>query len=267
MQPTSTRAQRARLTILLAAGLLLSSACALPGLDATPRVSSLSLSGDFGASSGSVSAQADLERAGLGSSETATGVRVDAKVGAPHIVFSVDQVSYSGTGTLDATISLGGNTITSGTAVRSEADLGVYSALLLFDLIPGSNAELGIGFGATILDVDASFRDLGTNTLLNTNETIPVPVVAANAGLQFGDLELAAVASGMSIGTGGNSGTLVDIDAFGCWRLLGGTSRLRGSLILGWRQLDIDAEYDSGSDNVDASLTLSGPYLGLELSL
>ena len=42
---------------------------------------------------------------------------------------------------------------------------------------------------------------------------------------------------------------------------------MRGSLILGWRQIDLSANYDSGSDSVEADLTLAGPYLGLEFSL
>ena len=41
--------------------------------------------------------------------------------------------------------------------------------------------------------------------------------------------------------------------------------RASGFLALGWREVSADVEYEDGTDEVDADLSFSGPYLGFVL--
>jgi len=247
--------------------LLLTTGCAIPQLDVTPRYGQLSLEGSFGADAGDVTATASLEDAGLDDDEGIPGLRADLKFGSPHLVLSAGRASWSGTGTVDATLNAGGMTIPAGATVDSDLDLDLYSGLLLWDVFPGKTVEVAIGFGATVFDFDLAMADQGSGMEISSAETLPVPVLAANVGVQLGGIELAALVSGFSLSLDDNEGRFVDADVFARWHVLGGKNHVRSSLILGWRQVDLDVEYEDGGDAFEAEVTLSGPYLGLEITL
>ncbi len=254
-----------RRSILLALGAGLCS-CALPQFDLQPRYGPLDVDGEFGLSSTSVSAKADLTEMGL-EEENAFGARADFKWGLPHLVLSGQTSQHEGTGTLDAQISQGSNTIPFGANVSSSLDVGVYSGLLLFDLFPGKTFELGLGAGVALLDYDISVEDQGTGTTVQSDESLPLPVLAADVGVQLGSFELGLLASGLTFDYGGDSGTLFDGDASLRWRFLGGEDHLRASLVLGWRALLVDVDVEEQGDSVEGNADLSGPYLGLEVTL
>ena len=250
-----------------ALAVVLITGCALPSFDVTPRYASLEVEGGFGASATDVTATASLDQAGLGDSDETLGLRADLKWGMPHLVLSTQSASFSGTGTVDAMLNLGGNMIPIGATVESDMDLGITSAILLFDFFPGKTVELGLGFGAVLIDFDVEMLDTGSSLVITSNETIPIPILAANLGVRLGPFEIAALLSGLSLSYDGNGGSFIDADVFARYRFAGGKNRVRASLIAGWRQIDFDGEYDDGSDEVEADLEVSGPYFGIEFTL
>jgi hypothetical protein len=58
----------------------------------------------------------------------------------------------------------------------------------------------------------------------------------------------------------------LDWDAFLRWAFLGGQERLSGSLLAGYRSINVDLAYQDGSDDIRIDAELAGPYLGLSLA-
>jgi len=248
----------APLVVLLVAG------CSGPQLDIMPRYGQFNVDGDFGATAGGVVLTNTADEMGIEDDDGYVGARVDFKWGLPHLIISAQSTDHSGDGVLANDIDIDGTTITAGTAVATEFDLGLYNALLLFDILPTDNFELGLGFGLSALDVDAEFS--GGGSTITTDELLPVPVLALSGGVQFSRLELAALLSGMDVSIDNNDLSYIDLEAFARLGLIRPDDRGRVSLLLGYRYLDIDLEYEDGSDNVVFDMTFDGPYLGLEVS-
>lgn len=238
------------------------SACSLPRLDAMARYGQYGLDGDIAISSSGASASNDIDTLGLDDTEGAAGAVVDFKWGMPHLSISTQSTSYSGDGTLDADISFDGNTIDAGTDVASDLDLDLTTGVLTFDVLPGP-VELGLGFGVTLVGFDMKFVEDGTGETVDTDERAPIPVLAARAGMQFGSLEVGGLLSGMSVNSGDVDASLFDLDLFGRWNFIGGEDHLGGSLVLGWREVNFDVDYEDGDDDVNLDLGYSGPYIGL----
>ena len=267
---TNTKRKRRRilapLTIALSFGGLAS--CSLPQLDIMPRYGQLTLDGEVGVSATGVTARANTDDMALGDDEEVYGLRADFKLGSPHLVVMGQESSHDGTGTLTAELSQGGITIPLGATVASDLDVGLFSGVLFFDILPGDFWELGLGFGAGMIDLDATFEEVGgLGGIITTDETFYVPLVAVDAGLQFGNLELAALVQGMELIYQGDGGRYVDSDAFLRWRFLGGSKHLRVSLVGGYRYILLDVVYEDGSTDVEVDVSLSGPYAGLEITL
>jgi hypothetical protein len=240
--------------------------CALPSLDVQPRYASLEIDGNAGFSSGGTGAAADLAQAGL-DDDSSVGGRLDFKFGMPHLVVLAQQPSFEGDGTLDVTVSDGTNTINAGANVASSLGLDTYDAALLFDLIPGDTLELALGFGVAYLDLALEFVEDGTGTTVASDESVPVPLLAAAASVWIGPVQVSAFAGGMQYELDDDEVSYIDFDAFARWKLFGGSHRLRASLVGGYRMTDINAEYDDDTSLVDIDLTVQGPYVGLEVSL
>jgi hypothetical protein len=248
--------------------LLLASACSTPRLDVTPRWGTLDIEGELGVASGSVSAKADLNTAGLQEDDSVLGARVDFDWGPSHLMVSGQQSEHGGDGTLDATLSSGGTTITAGTDVASEFDLGLYSAAYTFDFVPTDLLELGLGIGVSYLDIKASFTDSLTSETIDGDEGIPIPVLAARLGTRLWRIDASLQAQGISATVDGDEITYVDLDLMAKLRLLGGEDHLGGHLTAGYRWVDLELEYENDDgDQVDGDATFSGPYIGLTLSI
>ncbi len=91
-------------------------------------------------------------------------------------------------------------------------------------------------------------------------------MLAARAGIELGDFEIAGLLSGTKIDYSDLETTYYDLDLFARWRFIGGSDRARGSVLVGYRYMDVDFDYDDGDDRVEGDLVLDGPYVGLLLS-
>ena len=241
-------------------------ACSAPSLDLMPRYGRLDVSGDAAVSVGPITADADLESAGLDSDDTWLG-RADFKWGLPHLVVLGQDPRFAGSGTLDAEVSAGPVTIPVGADVSSELDVGLYSALLLVDLIPGDTLEIGIGVGVSAIDYRLSVTEDLTSATVTSEEEFIVPVLAADVVFNFGSLELAALASGLQVDYNDEESTIFDADIFARWKFLGGDQHLRASFVAGYRHTLFDLAYEDDGADIDTDFTISGPYAGIEVSL
>lgn len=231
-----------------------------PTLGVTPRYGSFELTGDFAISASGITARADIETAGIEEDNSVPGLQLDFKWGSPHLVVDLQSSEHDGDGTLDAEISSGGVTIPAGADVSSDMHLGIYNALLTFDLLPG-DFELGIGFGAALIDIDSSFVEIGgSGSTIDTDETFPIPLLAVRAGLELGRFAASASLAGMSLKIDDDKATYLDLDAQVRYRLFGGDDHLRGSLLVGYRRIGLDAEYEDGGDDVEFDVTFDGFY-------
>jgi len=263
--PTSLFRSSGALGLLLVGGLF--SACSLPQVEVMPRYGWTSLSGDIGANSGNVNAKADLEDSGLDETEGTPGVRADFKFGAPHFVFQYAGVNFDGNGEVDATLDAGGVTIPAGADVATKLDLDIYSGVFLFDVFPGSMVEIALGFGGTVLDFDFRVEDDLTGERIKSAETVPVPLLAANVGVQLGSFEISSTVSGAYVDYGKGDGSIIDSDTFGRVRIFGGKNHIRASLVGGVRYIWINADYSDSGDDFELDLNLLSPYVGLEITL
>lgn len=250
-------------TLLVAVtALSLCSACAAPYIAVEPRYGVMDLDGDIAVSSGAITASNSLDALGLDDEEDAIGARVDARWLMPHLTVWGSQQDYEGDGTLDATLSQGGTTITAGTAVESELDLGMLNGVVTFDLFPGDTIEAGIGLGVSLFDVESKVTDPGVNSI-DIDESLALPLIAGRLGAKFWRMEVEALLSGMALDVDGDDVTFHDLDLNARIRVLGSGDHATGHFVLGYRDVALDLDYDDGGDAVEANIELSGPYIGL----
>lgn len=245
--------------------LMLCSSCAGPYIAVEPRYGNLELDGDVAVASGAITSSNSLDAVGLDDAEGTFGARVDARWLMPHLTVWGSQSSFDGDGTLEADLSQGGNTIVAGTDVKSDFDFDMLAGVLTFDLFPGDTFELGIGFGAALLALDASITDPVGAADITLDESLPMPLVSARLGAQFWRLDVEALLSGMALDVDGNDATFYDLDLAARMRVLGSGDHATGHLVLGYRHVALDVDYDDGGDAVELDLEFTGPYIGLRI--
>lgn len=254
----------ARTCALLA---LATSACVAPSASITPRAYSLEADGRFSGTSSGVSAFSDLETLGITEKDEPIGASAVLQWTGARLALSAVDTSFSGNGTATVDITLGGTTIMAPTAVFTQMDLALYTAYLTWDLIPTEKADLGLGFGLAVLDFDASVATVPPAAIASTSDTLPVPVVTGHAGTAWGDLALGGDVGLFEVEIDNENARVLDLDASLSWQFFDVPGNLGGSLVLGYRLIDIQADYEDDSSFVEVEMDVSGPYLGLSFSL
>lgn len=249
---------------LVVAGILaMLSACSAPRVDATATYGQLSIDGRFGVQAGPVAATSKFSDLGVDEDTSVPGARVDLDFGSPHLSLGYMSSDFSGDGTTTSEFSQQGVVIPVGTDVRTQADLDIYSAAFTFDLVPSDTVDVGIGLGAAIVDVRGAIDQIGGPNSIDVDQILPLPLLAARAELDLGSLELSGALSGMDLTLNGDSVSVIDADFSVLYRFLGGEDRLSLGARLGYRYMNIDADYEDRDDNVRLDMGVDGPYLGL----
>ncbi|MCP3915990.1 MAG: hypothetical protein GY711_10580 [bacterium] len=232
----------------------------------TPTLLALSVDGEFGASDSGATVTSDFDSLGLDEDETTLYPRVDFSWAGMHLSASSLQGSFSGEGTLDGTITIDGTTIAAGTDVDSDFEFGAYSGVFTWDIIPIGMAELGLGIGVTLVDLDIDFEDTAGTDSITTDESFPVPLLAARLGFDGAPVEVNASVGFIDVDVDEGDLSLLDLDVNGAVHLLGGRERLAADLVLGYRMFDVEAEYEDEDSAVMANFEISGPYIGVRIS-
>lgn len=252
-----------KIALLAATFLCALSSCVVPRVDATANYGQLSIDGKIGVEANAVDGTTDLSTLGLDEDSSVPSARVDLDWVGVHLSVSYLASDFSGSGTTSSEFSQTGVVIPVGANVQTTADVDVLSGVATFDLIPGDSFELGLGLGATAVNIAGSIDEVGGPNTIDIDEVLPIPLIGLRAGVDLGQIEFEGVLSGMDLSVDGDSLRVVDADVAALWRFLGGEDRLSLALRLGYRYLDIEADYADGDDNVVLELGADGPYLGL----
>jgi hypothetical protein len=240
---------------------LLAVACATPSTSVTPILGSLSLDGSVGAGSSDGAPSTSMDSLGLGTYEAAPGVKAQLGILGGLLSVSAIQSEYEGSGTTDGAFQIGDQMIDADTDVDSKLELLLARALFTWNLMPLGPVEFGIGFGASVIDLDLSMTEQATGDELQTEEALPVPVVAARASWTWGPVRMRAELSGVAYTLDGDQMQVFDGDLESAVTLY--ESSL---LVVGYRWIDVEAEYEDEGDTVDADLELSGFYFGVRFT-
>lgn len=247
--------------LLIVLALLPFAACAAPQLEITPHFGTSKLSGDVAVSTGSVAATTGIDDIGLDGSESTPGVRVDAKWGSPHLSVSLEQTKYSGSGATTVDLTQGSTTIPAGTNVDSDFDLTYGNALITFDFLPTDMFELGIGLGVEAAKLKTELNATTLNRSISTDESVPIPVLAARAGVNFGKFSIDGTISGIKIDYSGDNLEFYDLDLRARWQAFE-----HAHFLVGYRRWDVNLDYEDGSDNVKLDVVSAGPYFGVVIA-
>jgi len=247
------------------ASLLLAAAgcIGIPTVTIDGGVHALELDGEIGLSNSAstgfdtidLSSQLDL-----GDTEYAPIGRVGVDLGRFDFQAWGFTTSTDGSGTVTADF---GN-ITAGSAVESELDLTLAQGRALFDVVDLDFFEAGLGLAVQWIDFDLDVHEqvFGLDESISVQQ--PVPLLAGRLGVDLGELSPVPVsvelsAAGIWGSYGDLDGAVVDVELL---------ARLQFDLLgffVGWRQLQIDLEGESGDQAFDGDVTTSGAVLGLTL--
>jgi len=244
-----------------ALGALFTAACSAPSASVSPLLGALKLDGSFAANDGPVAVSTDFNDLGLTDTEASPGLKAQVDVLGAQFSVSGFKTGYEGSGMTTGEISIGSEVIAANTAVDSELDLIVARALFTWNLIPVGPVELGIGLGLSVIDFDLKMREQISGAQLDSNQVLPIPLIALRAAWNWGPVKVRAEAGGLKINIDGDSAEVIDGDIEASVRLFEG-----GALLVGYRVFDIKAEYEDEGDKAEADFNLAGYYLGVRFS-
>ena len=99
-------------------------------------------------SAGPVNAIVDVDSLGLGNGEAVPSLGAGLRMGSAHRGGRGSRCQVRWAGIAEADFSGQGQTITLGTPLESQIDLGLYQARATWDLMPSSPFDVGFGVGA-----------------------------------------------------------------------------------------------------------------------
>ena len=240
--------------------------CGLPKAGFTPRYLTFDVEGDLLVSDTGASIAADVETMGFSKDSSSFAPRADFEWGAFEMTLANSSTDHSGTGVADATLEFGGGDVISpGENINNDFNLGLTELIMTWDLIPGDTVDFGIGFGATLADVDLTVTSLElSGEEYETDESLPIPMIAGRLAIELGDFNAEALVSGLSVDVDGDKATVIDMDLGLRYNLVDIGGQIMGALTLGYRSFDLALEYDDdGGEKVDIDIGFSGPYFGL----
>jgi hypothetical protein len=253
--------------IILATGLLVSvcgySESSPPdsfGVEAGIRYSMMTPGGSMGTMQNGVSQQTSLSDLGIEGAEGSWGVSLGLRYKRANLYVSGQQSSYSGRGTTAHDITQDGITIPAGTPVETTMDLGIYSAIVTYNVIDRAY-KVGLGLGLMGLDFGVEY-DTGL-IQVPIDETIYLPLVAASLSYDWNRLEVEGLVGGAAVNMNGEKVAYIDLDIALRYTLIQ-REHIGAQVALGYKYIAMDMELSADSGNAfEADLNFTGPYVGL----
>jgi len=244
---------------------VLLAACSAPSAKVMPLIGNLGISGDLsakdsGALIGGSSANSSFDELGLDENEAALGGLVRLGFGGAELSLAGIGVQFEGEGTTQSEFTLGGNTIAAGMDVETDLDLQMLRGLFTWDLIPIGGVDLGIGFGATLFDLNLDMRETsGALNRVRSDELIPIPMIGARAAWTWGPVDLRADVGGIVAAYDDTEATFLDGELSAAVEVFDA-----GDLVVGYRITSLDAQYEDEDSEIDADFAIEGYYVGLQ---
>ncbi len=228
------------------------------------RYTLLTPDGKMGSVIGDDTKYTDLSQLGMDSAEGATGLSLGGLYKRTRLFLSGQQSSFSGSGLTSEDIVKGGVTIPAGTPLDTTMDLGIYSFVATYNLIPGRH-ELGIGAGLMVMDFKVSYNAQNTGANITVNETTPMPLLALSGTSRWKQRVFQGVIGGAAVNYDGNKVAYGSVDAVARYMFYQG-ERGAGMVSLGYRYIPIKIDINYESNAFKADLGFAGPYLGLRFA-
>lgn len=247
-------------TLLAIAALPLSAA---DWIRVEPQIGFAKLSGDVTYSdNGIAGTQTDMSSLGLGSTETMPGIEIDLSPPLIPFGFNVGGYSFStsGSGALSKTINFGGINYTSGTTVSSEAKLQDVYGEINFQPVKFDLAGASIGLAVHQMSATVSLK-APSLVATEADKTFYFPAITARAYVHPIDaikIEGAVQYCGLTVGD-------ASVSYINAHAQVGYFPVSMLGVFAGYRHilLDVEVEPSSGA-MLDANVTLSGPFVGIE---
>ena len=185
----------------------------------------------------------------------------EAFLGVSRFTFRVGYtpLRYDGSSTLTQTFVFNGQTFTVNDTIASRLELNMIDGQVQFDILrPGIGvAALNLGLILQAKYVDGSIQVQSATTGISTRQdfTLAAPMVGVAAGVGF--LKDMIRADARATGMAYSGSHVYEVDAFASFAPFPFV-RLQG----GYKYIDLKVD----ESDVQAALTLSGPYAGFQLS-
>ncbi|MCA9000276.1 MAG: hypothetical protein KDB61_00035 [Planctomycetes bacterium] len=243
----------------------LASACTAPSITGGLGVAQLSTSGNFGATDSGTVVTSSLDALGLAQDQSAVLPRVFLRDGRRVLELSGFQVDYDGQGVVESTVTMGGTTIASGTAVDSRFGMGAYSGVVTWDVARFGSSILGLGFGVEWIDMDVGLEESVGSTSLASSQRFPLPLIGVRLASSESPVSGTLNVGWISLSAPEATATVLDLDARVDVRITetrGGTTVLG---MVGYRNFDMSVSYDDGGSQIEGDFQIGGPYVGLRI--
>ena len=247
---------------LAACGVLLltAAACAPVRCKAHAGYTQVAVSGDMALESGGSSSgnpptsSQDIESAfGLGDQQGSPWLRMEADFGVTVLTASGFWLRETGTGVLDE--NFGG--LPTATPVASELDLGCGKFSCTFDIELGP-VKLAPGLAVDVFDLEFRVTEISLGNREEIDEILAVPMLflRSEASLSVFDF-IAEVGYLDTPEVDGNEGKFLDVEA-----MVECAVFEHGSIVAGYRLLDLDANGDADEDSFAIDLQIRGWFVG-----
>jgi hypothetical protein len=237
--------------------------CTTPEVGLVPRVGNLDIEGDFGTSIGSGVLVSKTSASSLGlDDETAFQPRIDLDWTDLHLSVNATNVEYSGDGVVQRTLNLPGLQLTGGTPVSTDWEFGLYTASLVYDIIPTEAIDIGVGAGVGWLDYDITAESSSARS--STDDNLPFAYLTARIAKEIGRFAFLAQLSGAGVEWDDEDLSYYEFDLSAAFSLFE-TKKTEGSVLVGYRLIGVDYEWEDGGSKIEADAEFDGPYIGFML--
>ncbi len=223
-------------------------------------VGSIGLSGDAAyEQSGVPGTSFDMSDVGLDSREAtpAFELGLTTPLLSFHGFLGYQAWSTDGSGSLSQTINFGGKSFTAGTNVESKATISDLYAELNWAPIELNMAGFSVGLAAHQLGLKTELSSTGQSAKLDESMTIPTLALRGYVA-PLDMLEAEFMIHGLAVPLGDVSGRFLHAQAQVAYYPM-----TYVGVFAGYRHTMIDLSVDSGGKKGDASIALSGPFLGV----
>jgi hypothetical protein len=249
------------LIIFMGMFLLILSGCSTPRISPMLRVTELDIDGDVDFKGGGIiNSSTSASKLGL-DEETVLQPRVDLDWERSHLLVEGFQVEYDGSGVLNNSFTIGGNTIPFNTPVSSDWEFGFFRTAFTYDFFPIEFFQLGLGGGLGMLTYDMEMRSQTSGARVFTDDDLFFAFLTARAYKEFGQFDALVLLSGLSADIDDDDMAYFDTEASVGYQLFG-DENLNGRIMAGYRYINVVYEYSDKGRDVELDADFDGPFLG-----